>query len=274
MKTCALLTVAALISLSCSAGPTPPKTGTPAYYWMSANEAYGKGEYAKTVDWLDKIVYGSSDFVPKARVFKLVVLSGLLQGKRELAERFEYGANNNKDNPMRFRKHVNSFRGEAGRLAAQLGETFAAYAKSTGDVPVEFSYPARGSVAMPLPLNKVAEGQMISESELETVHEQMIQRGVIQEVARAVGAPGDVAKAQTLMKTLPLAVNRATFDLAMAEVLYDASVIFNRQKLGDPARQQFLAKQALAALAGAKADEKRVKDLKPKIEKDLKGLKS
>jgi hypothetical protein len=274
MRSTFALLLATLPFLSCSSGPPAPKTGTPPYYWQAALETYNAGDYRKAVEHLGKILRSDNEFAARARPLHLVLLSGQLRGYAELADRFEDGARATKGPQGPLRKHTYDLRGLAHSLAIELSDSYAAFQKASpsGDVSVEFPYPARGGIGSPPQLLRIAEGQTLPVHDIDTLQTTMVQRGVVQEVASAVGAPGDIAKAQEILKTIPAAVPRATFQLAMAKGLYEAARLYGPLKRSETPRQEFLCNQALKALEGT--DKDKAKELRGKIEKDLKEIKA
>ena len=117
--------------VSCSeGGPPPVRTGTPAYYWQTAKEAYGKNDFPKAIDWLDKITKANkNDHTERAWAFRLLLTAGMINGYKELADNYEYGQRSNKNNPTPFIKKVTEYRGAASRMALQFGENYAEYDK-------------------------------------------------------------------------------------------------------------------------------------------------
>jgi len=52
-----------LILISCS-GDSGPQPGTPAYDWAAAKQTFAAGDYAKTLDNLDRVVATENEFTP------------------------------------------------------------------------------------------------------------------------------------------------------------------------------------------------------------------
>src|SRR5206468_12504255 len=114
---------ATIILISCS-GDSGPQPGTPGFFWAAAKQTFAVGDYQKTLDHLDKVVSSENEFTPKARPMLLVLTSGMARGYGELADRFETGARANKADPGGFRKNMNTYRGQASRLALRFAEVF------------------------------------------------------------------------------------------------------------------------------------------------------
>lgn len=275
-RTQALLAAAAALTLaSCSSGPEPIRPGTPAYYWQVANENYSKGDFQKTREWLEKITKASrNDFTAKAWIFQLIVHSGTIRGHAELADEFELGERVNKGASMKFHKHTAGFRGQAARSGLNLHEAYNEFEKAfpEGDVTADFNVPA-GSLAAPAGIAKIQTGHLPPDAEVPPLGSAMTQRGVIEQICELAGSAGDAAKAQTAMKTPPVTIPRGAFELTMAKSFYDISKIYGARKENDTNKQEAFCTLALKAAARA-PESPDVKELKNKIEKDLKEIKA
>jgi hypothetical protein len=265
--------VTLLLSSCSSSGPPKPRTGTPGYYWQVAIENWDKADFEKTGDWLGKI--GGGEFAAKALPFRITLITGLIRGNSDLADQYEIGARANKANPMKLYRLVSDYRGLASRMSLNLLEVHDELSKAnpSADVPIDFPFPSKGTAAMPPGITKIQMGQLPTPDETITVQNQMLRRAMLQQVSDVVGAAGDGAKAQALMKNGPIRIPRATFELAMANALYNCSVLFSPRKSSDSVKQGHFLGQALKAVAAA-GDSKEAKELKTKIEKDQKELKA
>jgi hypothetical protein len=269
------LAVLALVQIGCgSGGPEPVRPGTPAFFWRAALENFTAGDYVKTIDQLGRVTASENEFTARGRAMRLAVLAGLVHGLRESADQFENGARANKTNPTPFRRKVSDYRGSAMRTATEFAETYAAFQKAQpqGDITLDFPYPSRGTLSAPAAMTRIAQGESLPESDMQTAHTQMLQRGVLHVVCDIVGASNDTARAQEAMKARPVAAKRDVFELAMAESLYEASTLFSPQKGADPTRQEFLLARSVDALKLAGDSGKAAKELKSKIEKDQKDV--
>lgn len=270
-----LLIALQLILTGCSGGPPPIKPGTNAFYWQAANENFPKGDYLKTSDQLERVMRTDNEFKPKAQPWRLALLAGMMNGYRELANHYELGGRANKANPGTFRKLTSTYRGMASRTAVALADAYKDFSKDKpqGDVEIVFPYPGRGSTAMPPSALKLAAGNVPTESDIAAVEAAMLQRGVLRAVCDVVGAPGDAAKTQEIMKTTPVTVPRAKFEMGLAKAFYDASEIFNPYKGSEPVRQRIMLDTAAKALKnGPDAKDKDVVELNKKIDNDTKAL--
>ena len=261
-----LLSSFVLISCSGSSGPEP---GTPAFYWSAARETFGTKDYVKTIQHLEKLTATDNEYTARARPWLLMMTSGMARGYMDLAESFDAGAHANKENPAEFRRHTNTYRGEADRLAVECVEVFGKFQQGKDDpVPVAYPFPT-GSAAQVAQLGRVAAGILVAPTEIETAEKRALERAVLLQASAMAGAPDDVAKAHDLLKAGTLTVPRTAFLTAMASTLFDESKLYGSRQVDKPDRLKIFCNRALDALKTV-PETKQTKDLGAKIAKSLK----
>ncbi len=258
---------ATLIFTSCSSD-SGPQQGTPAYDWAAAKQTFAAGDYAKTVDNLDKVTASDNEFTAKARPWLLVLTSGIARGNMELADRYETGARANKSDSS-FRRNMSAYRTQASQASLHFAEVLAVFQKGKDEsVPLAFSFPT-GSASPPLMLTKIASGVAPTPADADAAQKQNIERTVLLSACAAAGAPDDTARAAEILKTPDAKVPRAVFVTAMANALYDESSLYGRQKLDDPEKMKIFCTRSQEALKTV-PESKETKALNEKIEKALK----
>ncbi|MGH9657639.1 MAG: hypothetical protein ACRD96_03785 [Bryobacteraceae bacterium] len=269
-----LLAVAGLVLVSCSSGPQPPKPGTPGFFWLAAKENFKTGDYVKASDQLEQVTKSQNEHTASAWPWRLVLVSALAHVYMDLADQFEDGARVNKVNPTPLRRRVSDFRSLAARNALVFAEAVDRFAKEhkDGEVTLDFPFPT-GSPAPVAALKRVREGAPLPGPEMESAQRSAVQRAVLLETCRAVGAANDTAKAQELLKSPPAKIPRDVFVRAMAESMYEIAAVFGQRKADQPERQTLFLTRA-QDLAAKLADSKESKDLKSKIEAELKKSKT
>ncbi len=258
-----------VLCISCSSGPAAPEKGTPAFYWQAARETYAAGDYGKTLEHLDNLLATDNEFTARALPWSLVLTSGLAAGNMELADDYALGARMNKSDPSGFRRVVSNSRGAANRLALQFAENVGKLDKlKEGPVTLAFAFP-KGSGAPVTQLNKITNGIVLSPEEAEAAQKRTLERGVVLAVCRAAGSPDDAAKTAETLKAGAAQSPRDTFQLAMAETLYDESQLYASNKLDEPQKMSILCERAGQMLKGL-PESKQTKELAAKIEKAAK----
>lgn len=266
--------VLAMGATSCSTGSAPPRPGTPAFYWASAQEAYRNGDFQKADSSLQEIVRIDSEFTVRARPWQIVISAGLAQGFSEMADNYEKGGRMNRENSMPFHKQVTTLRSLASAAAMELTEGFHGFMEKDKDpnVLLAFAYPA-GTAAQPAALRKVATGMLIQDSERESMQTDMLQRGVLLSLSRVAGNPDDPAKTLEKFKAGEVRVPREVFLFAIAKSLQEQSELFGSNKLDHPGRLKVMCQEALEALQ-AIPQTKETKALAAKLQASLKKIKS
>jgi hypothetical protein len=178
----------------------------------------------------------------------------------------------NKSDPALFRKQVSQYRGFAGRLSMQTADNFVKL-QAIKDAEAAIGFPYPPGTANPVPqLDKVVRGIAPQPAEMETAERRALERGILLTASRATGNPDDPARTQEFLKPGNGKVPRATFDLAMANALYEEAMLFGRQKLDQPEKMQILLTRAQEVLKGL-PEARETKDLGAKIQGELKKVK-
>jgi hypothetical protein len=265
------LLAASLLLFSCSSS-NAPQAGTPAFYWAAAKQTYNAGDYQKTIENLGNILAGQNDYVDRARPWMLVLTSGMSHGYSQLGDAYDEGSHTNRVQSTAFHRQVNTYRDFANQLALQFAETFAKFQPAGDYVTLAFPYPTGSPTEVAL-LNRISHGFMPPDPEIDTAQRRAIERAVLLDTCRAVGAPDDPGKAQDLLKTGEAKVPKAAFVQAMAAALFEDSQIYTRDKLDEPDKLKIFCDRAQAALQSIPAS-KETEDLDKKIKAALKKAKA
>lgn len=272
MSRIASVILISFILISCSSGPEPIKPGTPAFFWNAATENYLKGDYPKAAEQLGKILNTENEFTARARPWRLILLAGLAKGHMDLANSFEMGARQNKANPTPFRKETMDNRSNASNYATQFVSDFAKFSKVPAEPQIALAFPAPPGSPAKLPfLDKVASGLQPSIGEVENARRDTIRRSVLLTTCGAAGVENDAARVTEILKSGSATVPRDAFLKAMADTLYEQAGLFGKQKLGRPDHQKHFLNMTVEALKGV-SDTKESKELKKKVETDLKSI--
>jgi len=268
-----LAIIVMLATSACSSGPSAPKMGTPAFYWQAAGETFAKADYLKTADHLEKLTKTDNEFTERAIPWRLIVTAGMTHGYMELADAAETGARMNRAKPTPFRTLTAESRALAGQRALQYAEVFLKFAKRdpAQPIPLDFSFPS-GSASTPPDLNRLGNGIMLSEVQIENLRKRLIEQEIVLSVCKGVGATDDVAKAQSGFQAGNVKIPHDVFALAAATHMQEIADLFSRKKLDQPERLELFCNEAADAIKSIKPS-KETKALTAKIEKTLKEAK-
>lgn len=243
-----LFVVMTLGASGCSSGPSSPKPGSPAFFWAVARESYRTGDLVKTNSTLLELAKGQNEFSARAAIWHLVLSAGLSQGYKDLADAYDSGARTNLTSPLRFRNEACALRSLAANTALEFTQVVHDLVENpSAKLPLSFAYPS-GSVAIPEGIRRVSSGIWLSDAERESVQNAMLQRGVLRTVSRAVGSPGDPARALAVFQSPPVEIAREALLLQMAGLLYEESDLFGPQRMDRPNRRLLMCSEALRAL--------------------------
>jgi hypothetical protein len=245
-----LIVVACVLSTACTKGLSPPKSGTPAFYWAEAQEAYRTGNLPKTDSALLKLVETENSFTAQARLWQLVVSGGLTQGFSELADSYQAGSLRALDRPLRFRNEEAKLRSAAATAGLEFGRAVHNVVNckdESANVTLTFGFPP-GSAVPPSGLLRISSGLWLSDLERKSITAAVLQRGVLRSVSAAVGFPDDPSKAQVLFRTPEVLVPREIFVGSMAKLLYEESNLFGPGQMYRPDLVTLMRREAVQAL--------------------------
>ena len=266
-----------LFLVSCSSGPTPPKMGTPEWYWVAAHDQFAAGDLAKTQEHLEKVVAVDNPFKSRAATWYLVLLAGMALGQKELADAYDAGSTETKTQSSDFRRK----QAEAQRLSKQycitLAQELDRFQKEMGNATeysLEFKVPPADS-SQEAALGRIKKGFLPPDSERAKAERSTVARGVLLEATSVIGAGDDTAKAAAAFENQPVKVPRAVFLYGLAQSLVEQSKIFDRKRLNEPDKKKLLLQMASDCLKpaaeGDDADlKKKAKALAEKIAKEQK----
>ena len=254
-----------VLLIACSSAPKGPAPGSPAFNWLAAQDAYKNGDYVKASDILTQLAKSDNEYSDRARPWALLFSQGLASAYLDLAAKFEQGAKRNRSNPTPFHKKASEYNSRAVATSLEYVETAHLFLdkNKAKDVTLAMPFPG-GSVEEPAQLKKISVGQPIPDAEMDGVEKEMLKRGVLLALCKAVDAKGKPEKAQALFQNGEAKAPGNAFVFALANGLYEVSESFGPKKLDQPHRIKIFFQQASEALAMLPPD-KNTKDLSKKI---------
>ena len=244
------LMVLVVLLTSCSGAlSSSAAVGSPEFYWNAAKETYAAADYLKTLDDLDHLMETHSEYTARAVPWSLVLTAGMANGYMELADTYASAARENKSQALPFRRKANDYRTMASPLALRFAQNVEKMDQlPAGAVPVAFPMP-KGSGAEPELFTRILKGEALSQADSETAVTLAIQRNVLLAACEAVGAPGDMAKAEHILTNVSTA-SHATFGKAIAAMLEHQSKLYSRNQLDEPEKLAILHQRAQTVLNG------------------------
>lgn len=264
---------ASLLVSGCSAdkkAAAPPKPGTLAHSWYTAQEAYKAGNYTRSMEQLARVAATQSEYREKARMALIVVAGGVADGYLQLSNAYDDGAKINKAVALDYRNQMRELRNVANTAALAFAETVHEVLdaeKKDVKFVFDFGFPP-GESAEPLQLAKIKKGLSMQSSDHEVARQKMAEAGVVKFAALLAGAPNDVAKGQAQFAS----INRDAALTGLATNLISTADLYCQKKLDIPKRGNALCQEASEALS-LLPDSKDKKQLETKVKEELKRFK-
>jgi len=277
--------ISALTLLVACSSSTPKLTG-PARAYAEAKETFSKGNFDRAVELTDKPANSSppNDFTGRARVLRVIILSGSVNAYKELTDAYEKGSEAAKQPGLRGeyrRLRQDNFQLWSKRALA-LGEV-AQQLTTGGSIPKELTleapYPATEGPITVLQLEQVRKGDAIGPEGEDAAAAEARRKGVDDALAEILG--GDRSKARSALTAGSVKLSGTVCALFLARQLLVAAEAFDRKHGDEPtkfmvlqARSQEAVKEALAQLKESpNADqEKEAKKLQDQLKAAMKTI--
>jgi hypothetical protein len=243
---------AAVLATSCqSQGPAKPQPGTPAFQWLSAQDAFKKGDYVRAASLLSDLAARPNDYQERARPMAALLSYGLMQGYMDLADKYAAGAKKARTNAAPLYRLTGEYRAKAvaaGKRYVELMRGATARYKEKG-VELEPGLP-EGLANDPPQYAKILAGSMPPAPEVELAEVHVLRREAMKYTLRAMGVPDNAAKGREMFASGKAQVPGGVYLTAMANFLFETGELFGPKKLSQPSGiRQAVYDEALATLA-------------------------
>jgi len=279
--------VALAAMIACSSGPQQP-TG-PAGVYAKAKANFAKSGTAGTDRDLDDLANlanadPANEYTTRARVLRLVILSGQVQGYRMLSDAYNKGSQTAKAEALRsqYAALQRDIDRRGAELTLRLGEVVMKLTKGGAlpkDLVLDAPYP---NVEAPPTIQALDNAR----AGLETSREEQAQAEMIASHIAVLDALAallhvDRAKAQAEMNAGPVQIDPTEFRLFVADQIMAGAVFYDPKHLFDPEHYKLLAGVAQDDLQPVQAAlkqspdpdcAKRMKKLQDQIKSGLKGF--
>ena len=267
---------------ACSAPVERPKGAAGAY--LDATDMFGRARYDRALEFTESVASASpaNAYTERARVLRAIILSGQVNGYKELGEAYSKGAEVSK-NP-RYKAEYERLRHDNFQYASKLALGLAEVAQQltqggtiSKELTLEAPYPSVEGPMMITQLARVRDGGWIEPGDQEQVALDAPRAGIDDALAEVVR--GDRFKAQTRMKAGPVKLDGADFALFLGNEVLAGASLFDKNHIHDPQKFRVLsgiadqAAKAAGALLKDNPDpdkQKRLKKLEDQIKADSK----
>ncbi len=257
----------ALLLVGCAEkGPEPPKPGSPAFKWNSAQESYKKGDYIKTSNALVELAEKKGEFTEQARPWAMIMTGGMSNAYMELAEKFAEGTKKTRGDAMPFRRANNEYKGKASASAMQFIELARGYVTENKAADAKLLLEMPDAVfAEPGQYQKITKGLTVPPAEVVGLEQTVVRREIANMASLALGSPKDAAKAKAAYKDGTATANGQAFLFMTAKQLWNIGEMFGQKKLNQPARFTHAAYDTAVQALGMVKDNKDAAALLKKI---------
>ncbi len=271
-----------LVASACSPPVERPKGA--AYDFDAAKDMFKRNRFDRVLEFTDGQVNISAPntYTERARVLRVVVLTGQIKAYKELADAYAKGVDNLKDLHRKGaygqQRHDNLQLG--GQRALNLAEVVQLTLQGGAlpkEVTLETPYPSTDGPVEVRDLAHVADGGWIEAEQQEAAVTDCLNKAIDDTLAEIAG--GDRSKVHSLLAAGPVKLNGVDYGLFVGKALLEGASLFNRKHFNDPEKFRMLANQAdtvaKATLALLKDHpntdkEKEAKDLENHIKTALK----
>ena len=254
-----LCALTVMIIVSCSPPEERPRGWAKVY--EDGKELFGRSDFERAVDYVRELALKepSNDYSERGQVLSVILLSGLAQGYRKVAEAYGAGIDKLEDPAQRseYRRLRQDSYQYARTHALHLAEVARQFVESheveeVGEMKalmVECPYPAVDPPSTNQLLERAKEGGWITAEEQAEAQRNALRIHVQRSLAAALGVePAEVGPA---LQTGTARVPDAAFNLYLAGELVEGARIFDTQGLDESRNLVILCDQADASLKQA-----------------------
>lgn len=234
-----MISLSILLLVSCSSQSNKPNPATPEGRFELAKQEISQGRFDKALDYTTKILRDTPqhELAPSAALMQMTIYGGLAEGCRQISKALMDGRNLTRDVRLKndFRNTAFDYYRRQKAYALNFLELFEKqYAKMDKTRPVSFQgvYP-QTEAAPRIFLEKARKGMPVASEDRLKDEEQELKNGVLTVVTALAGAGEDRPKAKALYAPGMLNVDRADFLFAIAKILHDQDVLFDRLQLNE-----------------------------------------
>jgi len=242
-----LVLILALLALAACSPPTPQLTGNAAVY-QNAKEMFGRGRFDKAIEITEGLAAQSpaDAYVDKARVLRVVILSGDLNAYKDAAEAYDKGADATKNPHFQaaYRTNRTNNYQAASTRALGLGDTAKQIMDGGGfnkDFILDAPYPTTEGPLDIAAYDKVRKGEWVEPEDQDAATADGLLKGVDDALAALVG---DRAKAREAMKAGSVTLKGLDFVFYVENQLVIGATVFDKKHSENPLKLRALAGEA------------------------------
>ena len=222
-----------------------PAAGSPEWYWQAAEENLESGDFGKAIEHLDAVAAEDGPLKTKAVLYRTVLLTGLSRGDLALADAYRAGIDTVGARSDAWQNPMQQALRDGRRFSIELAESLGAVDKAMNSDPVVLDFPMpRGGSQESVLLTSLQSGDEMAASQLTMASDQTLRREMVMAIVELMGKADDAEAAKTAFETGGAKIPQAEARLAMAKMLLDVSVLYDRLRVNDPDIRKILLERS------------------------------
>lgn len=243
-----LLALTAFLGGGCAGGggeQAGPAPGSQEWYWAAALENLESGDFGKTIEHLTSAAEMDGPLQEKAVMYRTALLVGLSRGALALADAYREGMDAVGARRDAWQNPMAQVLRDGRRYSIELAESLGAVDKAMRADPLKFDFPfPRGGTLESLVLASIRTGEDLPAAQLNTGADQTMRREMVMACAELTGNAEDPDAAKAAFESGAASAPNAAGRLAMAKMLLDISVLYDRLRVNDPDIRKILLERS------------------------------
>jgi hypothetical protein len=233
-------------SLACSEKPKVNKD-SPDLHYADAKKALADVKFEKAISLTGEVLskYSGSEYADRARILRIILMAGLSEGYRSMADAYLAGYEKSIKNAGQFRSSAFDYYRKQKSVVLSFYEASDFFLKNYSETTpyvLDCDFPSK-DVTINRGIDDIRAGKLITPELLKVTDETELQNKVILTLCSFVGAGEDRAKARKQLEGGPKNLEHSEFMVTLGRTLLDNYKLFGRQALNDPTNfKQFVQK--------------------------------
>ena len=229
------------ILASCGGGAdrNKPKLmrNTPEFAYNEAKEAMSAIKIEKAISLTNEVMskYPNSVQAQRARILRVVLLTGLAHGYGDLADAYVTGFENGGKNAGKLRSAAFDFYRKKKNAVLSFSESCDYMIQNysdKADYVLECDFPSKEAPMNRL-IEEVKKGNLLDSEQLKIAEEQELREGVLVSLSTFLGAKGDRNQARKLLEEGSKPLDPAEFFVRAGRIFLDDQQLFGRKMLNE-----------------------------------------
>jgi hypothetical protein len=225
-----------LSTLNCGEKPTA-KRGSAEYQYAEAKKAISEVKFEKAISLTGEILsrFASTKYGDKARILRIILLSGLSQGYGRMAEAHLDGFEKSIKNAGAFRSIAFDYYRKQKNASLGFFEACDFFLKDYSEKTpyvLDVEFPSR-DLTPNRRLDEVRSGNLLAAEQLKAAEEDELRNGLITSLTGFLAAGGDRAKARKLLEGGPKTLDHAEVMVMLGRTLLENQKVFGRSALNE-----------------------------------------